>query len=47
MRVREYQTNRHPRQMDVDGSNNNSEVWTQMIDMNADGRVDVVVANEL
>ena len=41
-----YQTSPKPRQTDIDGSRNSSQVWVQMIDMNADGRVDVVVANE-
>ena len=38
--------NRQPRQMDQDGQVNGSQVWVQMIDMNADGRVDLVAANE-
>src|SRR5262249_49437923 len=42
-----YQTQSRMRQMDVDGSGNSSQVWVQMIDVKADGRVDVVVANEI
>jgi hypothetical protein len=41
-----YQTQSTIRQMDVDGTSNDSLIWTQMIDMNADGRIDLVVANE-
>lgn len=41
-----YQTQSTIRQMDVDGTSNDLLVWTQMIDMNADGRIDLVVANE-
>ena len=43
---RGYQTGLKPRQTDIDSSRNSSQVWVQMIDMNADGRLDVVVANE-
>ena len=46
-RFDERQTTATPRQMDIDGSNNKSERWHQLMDMNGDGRVDVVVANEL
>src|SRR5262249_26874559 len=45
-RLGEYQTQTLPRQTDTDGRANGSQVWIQMIDMNADGRLDVVVANE-
>src|SRR5262249_5686453 len=40
------QTMAMPRQMDIDGSGNASQAWVRMVDMNADGRIDVVVANE-
>src|SRR5262249_48810332 len=42
-----YQTSPQPRQTDVNGAGNASQTWIQMIDMNADGRVDVVVANDV
>ena len=42
----QYQTQWQPRQMDQDGQVNGSQVWVQMIDMNADGRVDLVVAHD-
>ena len=42
----QYQTQWQPRQMDQDGQVNGSQVWVQMIDMNADGRIDLVAAHE-
>src|SRR5262249_46453633 len=44
-RFESFQSQPAPRQPDVDGSGNASHTWVQMIDMNADGRLDVVVAN--
>ena len=33
--------------MDIDGTVSRSQGWIQMIDMNADGRVDLVIADEV
>ena len=46
-RFSDRRTQSSPRQMDRDGTVSNSQGWMQMVDMNADGRVDLVIADEV